>query len=343
MLTFGDEIIYNLSALREQHAMLPKQIITSLQTDLLETTYSLLSMHHHTMHQQAFLLAKQQLEFEGLLPPWEAFCFVMLGSGARSEQALRVDQDHALIFVMAKHSSESLAQIYVAKLTELIAAYLYEIGYALCTGNVMASNPRWRGMAQEWSIRLINYQAEPTWENIRFLLIAADSVPIIGDWQLLVTMRKQAVHAIATSPFMRWKIADQGRVDKLVVPLWKRGSLSIKETLYTPLVNSVRLWAHSMSIEEPSTLERMTLLVKQHAWTEAFGAEAKQVFMQVLDWRVRIHVECLLRKTDITDMLNVTKLTPEEWERLKMAIRFVRKLQLLTVKSFHERGSADGV
>ncbi|PWI57157.1 DUF294 nucleotidyltransferase-like domain-containing protein [Sulfoacidibacillus thermotolerans] len=343
MLTFEDEKIYSLHALRAFQQKLPHQIDRSLHADSVEQTYHILSQHHRMMHRQAFLLAQKQLQREGLDPPCAAFCFIMLGSGARSEQALRVDQDHALIFAPCRKEEEQSLQTYFFQLSELVSAYLHEIGYTLCTGNVMASNPRWRGTVEDWSLRLTRYQQEPTWEHIRFLLIAADAVPILGEEALVFMMRQQVVDYFARSSFVRWKIADQGRADKIPLPLWRKGVFSLKEALYSPLVNSIRLWAHSIDVAEPSTLRRIERLHESHCWNGELAHEAQQVVRKILNWRVRLHVDQLLRGVKATDLLQLEELTAGEWEQIKTAVRFVRKLQSLTAKRFHERGNTDGI
>ncbi len=333
----------NLSELRAWHASLPERIEASLRQDSVEQTYQVLHQHHRTMHRTAFLLAQKQLAVEGHPSLRASYCFVMLGSGARREQALRVDQDHALIYVAHDFTSKQRVHDYFFQLSELVSAYLHEIGYALCSGNVMASNPRWRGTQEDWLQRLDFYQKEPTWEHIRYLLIAADAMPIIGDEQLVFAMRQQAVDYVARSPFMRWKIADQGRADKVMLPLWRKGTVSLKETLYTPLVNSIRLWAHSMDIAEPSTRQRIELISKNRGWSAELAQDATRAIARVLTWRLRLHVDQALHGEEPTDLLHLEKLSGDEWEQMRMTVRFIRKLQLLTGKHFHERRRVDGI
>jgi len=78
---------------------------------------------------------------EKLGPPPVPYCFMALGSMARDEQLVVTDQDNAMIlddsFIPEEHDDYFLA------LAKFVSDGLAECGYTYCTGDIMATNPRW--------------------------------------------------------------------------------------------------------------------------------------------------------------------------------------------------------
>ncbi|MGM0570459.1 putative nucleotidyltransferase substrate binding domain-containing protein [Marinobacter sp.] len=89
-----------------------------------------------------------ELGEEKLGPPPVPYCFLALGSMARDEQLIVTDQDNAMVlddsFDPAEHDGYFLA------LAKFVSDGLAECGYAYCTGDIMATNPKWRQPLKVW-------------------------------------------------------------------------------------------------------------------------------------------------------------------------------------------------
>ncbi len=92
------------------------------------------------------------------------YCFLALGSMARDEQSLVTDQDNALIL----HDSfnPELHDDYFKKLATFVSDGLAACGYTYCTGDIMATNPRWRQPYQVWQDYFTNWIEKPTPESL---------------------------------------------------------------------------------------------------------------------------------------------------------------------------------
>ena len=81
-------------------------------------------------------------------PPPVPYCFMALGSMARDEQLVVTDQDNAMIlddrFVPEQHDEYFLA------LAKFVSDGLAECGYTYCTGDIMATNQKWRQPLRVW-------------------------------------------------------------------------------------------------------------------------------------------------------------------------------------------------
>ncbi|MCG7200549.1 DUF294 nucleotidyltransferase-like domain-containing protein [Marinobacter pelagius] len=89
-----------------------------------------------------------ELGEEKLGPPPIPYCFMALGSMARDEQLVVTDQDNAMIlddsFVPDEHDE------YFQALAKFVSDGLAECGYKYCTGEIMATNPKWRQPLRVW-------------------------------------------------------------------------------------------------------------------------------------------------------------------------------------------------
>lgn len=90
-----------------------------------------------------------ELAEEKLGPPPVPYAFVAVGSQARAEMGPASDQDNAL--VLADSYVEDVHGEYFAALAQFVCEGLAHAGQALCPGEMMASNPKWRMTTSQWS------------------------------------------------------------------------------------------------------------------------------------------------------------------------------------------------
>lgn len=90
-----------------------------------------------------------ELAEEKLGPAPVPYAFVAVGSQARAEMGPASDQDNAL--VLADSYDEEPHGEYFAALTQFVCEGLAHAGQALCPGEMMASNPKWRMTQSQWS------------------------------------------------------------------------------------------------------------------------------------------------------------------------------------------------
>ncbi len=323
-------------------------VFEARRTGGVQAAFEQAAREHKRIHADVFSLAQRHVEEQGLCRPPGEMTFLMLGSGARGEQSILSDQDHALVFELPDRDTETDAtRAYVDRLTRVTAALLSEVGYALCSGHVMASNPRWQGTLLTWQNRLEQYYDHPDWENIRFLLIAADATAIVGHTSHASALREGVASRVARSSFIRWKIADQALVHGVALtPLGQirlegvsgKGYFHVKEGLYTPLVNSVRLWAHSVLINVPQTLSRIEALTSQRVWSEELADRVKEAFVTTLDARVGHHLRLYEERKTMDDRISLSELDDPSRRRLKDALRTAKSLQQMTAKQFARSG-----
>ncbi len=339
---------YTLTVLRQNHQDIPYLVAEDLKNHDAFYVMDNLSSYHREVHRIALQLALEHLH--GRMPPsWQTgVAFAQLGSGARSEQSIFSDQDHALLYGGFTSKVTSDEDAYYQKLGEVTAAMLHEIGYPFCTGNIMASNARWRGTLAMWEARIQEYADLPDWDNLRFLLIAADARTVIGEKGLVAKIRQAVAHVVARSPYIRYKVSDQALTQKVALSLLggiklevdplHKGKFSIKEGLYSPLVNCVRIWALSMDVGEPSTTKRIERLIEKKAWTKDLALPILAALETALYFRLRHHVKMALSGQTIDDYVSIDELSDAERERIKRAMRVTKQLSQITARQFPRPG-----
>src|SRR5690606_8956437 len=118
------------------------------------------------------------------------YCWVVLGSQARHEQGLSSDQDNALVLAEDVTPEQDA---YFAALAERVSAGLEACGYRRCPGEVMATNPRWRGSVSAWREHFATWLDTPEPQAVLNGSIFFDMRPLHGDHQLVETLRTEVL------------------------------------------------------------------------------------------------------------------------------------------------------
>lgn len=137
---------------------------------------------------EVIMQALRNHRFDGIY-----WCWLSLGSEGRGEQTLATDQDNALIFA-APPPAAGVSTL-EAQRRELLAfarevnESLDALGFPLCKGGVMASNPAWCLSEEEWRARFTQWLSEPTPPALLNANIFFDLRGLYGDSTLADRLR----------------------------------------------------------------------------------------------------------------------------------------------------------
>ncbi|MGM0913114.1 MAG: DUF294 nucleotidyltransferase-like domain-containing protein [Pseudomonadota bacterium] len=120
-----------------------------------------------------------ELAEEELGPPPVAYCFMAMGSMARNEQTLITDQDNAL--VLSDDFDPERHDAYFKTLATRVCDGLDACGYSYCTGDIMATNPRWRQPLAVWKGYFEEWIRDPTPERLLHSSIFFDLDAVFGE------------------------------------------------------------------------------------------------------------------------------------------------------------------
>lgn len=199
---------------------------------------------------------------------YENTCIIVMGSEGRGEQIMRTDQDNALI-IRNGFSDPNLADY-----AETFNQTLADMGYPLCEGNIMMTNPLWRQPLNRFKSEVSTWFSQKEPEHAIWLSSLLDASYVCGDERLLEGLRKhlQIAHRSADPMFVRsfaqaaLQFGEINQWWKKFVPLIGKPmpqDIDLKKAGIFPLVHGIRALALENDIfEATSTKDRLQQLAQ---------------------------------------------------------------------------------
>jgi CBS domain-containing protein len=203
-------------------------------------------------------------------PPPIPYCFLALGSMARQEQLIVTDQDNAMIldnrFDPVKHDG------YFEALAKFVSDGLARCGYPYCTGNIMATNPKWRQPLTVWLDYFKTWIEQPTAaslldSNIFFDLDGvhgrtefAETLRVLisktakGNSRFLASMAKNALQRTPPIGFFKNFVVEPDGRHTRAINLKRRGT--------APLTDLIRVHALAIGSRNRNSFDRVADIVK---------------------------------------------------------------------------------
>ena len=329
----GQEIEKFLSALVAEKTPVP---------DLLNIMAEL----HDALTRRVIRLCEEQVE-EVHGPRPVDYCWIAMGSAGRREQAIRTDQDNAIIWADPEAGAEAETAAYFQQLGTEITKALARCGFRECPGGVMPSNPDWCRSMSSWRKHVLRAVMRADPQDVRMLTILLDFRPLYGNYELARELWRTVFHAFdrfsgGAPHFM----ADSDL--RLRAPLTLFGGfvteksgphkneLNLKTAASVHIVNCVRLFALKHGITATSTLERLRLLVEAGGIPQDEAEFIDAAYQTLLMFRIRENLKKLSRGAEPDNYINPQALSKREQEILKDSLSVIPRLQKLTSSQFGE-------
>jgi len=268
------------------------------------------------------------------------FTWFITGSGGRFEQGLISDQDHGIIY--EKSTAEN--DLYFKKLGEEISLGLEIVGYPLCNGNIMSSNPVWCKSISDWENQLTKWMGEESWESIRYLQIFYDARSLYGESDYVQKL-KTIIHQYQNNhpTLLKRFVSNVKHVKNAIGPMGQiiveqhgiyQGCLDLKYSAFLPYVNSIRLLAIKEGISETSTIARINRL-QENVQHKDLLKYCYENFTSLLNYRLSLFD---VKAYDDTHYLNLKNLSREQRKEIKQILKYGKKLhdaviELISTKS----------
>ncbi|WP_256756812.1 DUF294 nucleotidyltransferase-like domain-containing protein [Cohnella sp. WQ 127256] len=331
----------NIEQLREIRVREQNRLTMELSESSTHEVVESLNELHDALITQTLKFAENELARLGLGAPPVLYAYMLYGSGGRYEQTMYSDQDSGLVYADPSNElDKGRCQNYFPLLAETVVQYLIALEYPPCEGNVISSNPEWCLSFQGWVNKIENWFAEPSWENVRYLLIVADGRAVFGNMELAGKLQDHFYNDLLNHPIIARRMMENTLKHKMLVGVFGQllterygenaGSLDIKYGAYIPMVNAFRLLATQAGIRETSTLQRIQALRLKNLLTEEEADEAYEAFSFFLKMRL------------LTTIMNDGKLSPEQLTKelidlLKKALKAGKKIQRKVQRELQHR------
>ncbi|MGO1782325.1 MAG: DUF294 nucleotidyltransferase-like domain-containing protein, partial [Moraxellaceae bacterium] len=258
-------------------------------------------------------------------------CLIVMGSEGRGEQIMRTDQDNALI-LRDGYSHPDLAQF-----ADTFNNHLADLGYPLCDGNIMMTNPVWRQPLKQFNAQIGLWFKNTDLMHGIYLSAILDGEYVCGDESLLTQVRQhlKTAHRQSDPMFVRQfaraalQFGDINQWWQKYLPLLGGKSSSqdidLKKAGIFPLVHGIRTLALENDIlAVPSSKDRLKALVQAQHLTQ----ERADTLLEALEFFMAQRLSVALSTDDKhARQVNPITLTALERDLLKECLAVVKSFK----------------
>jgi CBS domain-containing protein len=286
---------------------------------------------------RAVALTEGVLEAQGQGSPPVAYSWIAAGSEGRREQTLRTDQDNGLVYDDPPPEAAAPAADYFARLAQGVGAALVRLGFPLCAGGFMASNPEWCQPVSVWRRYFASWMEVPHPERVLNAALYFDMRAVAGSEAPARTLWDWVCEqAPSRVPFQRYMA--RAAVDRQV-PLGffgqfvversgaHRAQLDLKGRGVFPLTQAMRVYALWLGLRETNTMERLARAGECGVFAPTQVDELRDAWEVICRLRVRHQLACLDAGQPPDNFVDPRGLPRSDRVLLKEAFRSVGWLQ----------------
>ncbi len=293
---------------------------------------------------RALELVAQELVSSGRGVAPVPFALISMGSDGREEQTLITDQDYLMVY--GDGGGEG-ADEYFKVFAELLVERMAEIGFKKCTGDIMPSNPTWRGSLAQWRRKLlaiVRYEFDDYAKNLMDLIVLSDARFVAGDREL-ATILIDLIRGLEQDYFqVLWGLAKAATDMKLALGFLKRlwtegsgehkGEFNLKLLAWAPLVMNVRILAINQGIPATNTVKRIELLEAEKSFSANTASGLKDAYYILTRYRILLQIKVIKGIQKDSYYLNPYELPAEDREQIRQALLRIEELQKIIHTNF---------
>jgi CBS domain-containing protein len=270
---------------------------------------------------------------EGWGAPPVPFTLLIMGSGGRGENFLLPDQDNGFILADYPDADHNRVDAFFIALAERFTHDLDKIGFPLCKGNVMASNPLWRKTETQWREQFLHWAERRSPVAVLFADIFLDFRAIAGPAEPAATLRAAVLETLKHHPVLLAMMCRDETSRSVALGLFGRirrdstgdhpGRVDLKMRGTLPLVASARLWALKHGVAETGTLARLAALTVRGAIDGNDNDELVAAFHHVTFLLLRQQLDDFHARRKVGNFVDPDALSRRERSLLKQALRAI--------------------
>jgi signal-transduction protein with cAMP-binding, CBS, and nucleotidyltransferase domain len=297
---------------------------------------ALLSRMNLDIHRRLIAFVLEAMAEDGWGEPPVPFSMIVMGSGGRGESYLSPDQDNG--FVLADYPDDEHPWIdrFYTELAGRLTAALAQVGFPLCRGHVMATNPVWRKTLSQWQRQIELWITRGSDRAILNADICFDFRIAAGPAELVEALRMRVLALVAQhQSFLRdmclalvnQKVALDffGRFDTEGAGDDRRINLKLRGTI--PLVGAVRLLALREGVAATATRDRLSALHERGVLSEAEHASCTAAHGELSELLLRQQIADVRAGRAAGNLVSTVGLSRTHRRRLAESLRAVGWLQ----------------
>lgn len=303
-----------------------------------ERVLEFLTQTNAELHRRALALVLDDIAADGWGPPPVPFALIVMGSTGRAENFLLPDQDNALVIADFDEAQRPAIDSYFVTLAERLTRALSSIGFELCKGNVMATNPVWRKSLSEWCEQIDIWTSRRQPIHMLHSDVLLDCLHVAGDVSLTAALRRHMIERMSANPvFVRdlYRIEQDHGVALNWFGMLKRetsdheeaGAINLKMHGTLPLVEGARLLSLQARIDTSSTFDRLSRLAAAGSIGDDDAAELLHAFRTIAELLLGQQIADARARRPISDYVRDERLGKRDRARLRPALRAIEQFR----------------
>jgi len=278
------------------------------------------------------------LKAEGQGDPPVEFCFIVMGSGGRGESYVYPDQDNGMILDDYDDADHTAIDAWFIELAMRITRDLDSIGFPLCKGNVMATNPVWRKTRSQWQAQLRGWSKKRNVVALRLADIFFDFRSVYGALDLAVELRDDVTKLVKANKAFLAELHHDDEESGVGLGFFQRfvtekdnpdhlGAVNLKSSGTLPLVQTTRLMALRQGISDISTRNRLRSLEAAGVIDTDQLRELEDAFGNVTYLMLRQQVADFSAGRVVSNYVHPDTLSDAESDQLVEAFKAIRSFR----------------
>jgi CBS domain-containing protein len=269
------------------------------------------------------------------------YCWVVLGSQARLEQGLGSDQDHALILsddATAEHDD------YFRALAARVSDGLAACGYGYCTGEAMATNPKWRQSVTQWRHTYSTWFKTPDPDAVLGTGIFFDMRALYGDADLCRVVQEHVRTQARHQPAFLAHLAKRAVENQPPLGFFRGfvleragehvATLNLKHKGIGPIVDLARVHALATGVAQLNTQARLRAAAAAGRLSADTAAELSGALEFIGRVRLRHQGRQVRAGREPDNYVSPEELTSFEKRHLRDAFQIVKHAQGVLAQSY---------
>lgn len=325
--------------------------LNRIELERFMTAASVMNLHASCTHyrdmlaERAFQIVCDEMVEAGHGAPPVPCALISMGSDGREEQTLITDQDYLIVY---DDGGGENADTWFTEFGNRLVDCLETAGFKRCSGDIMTSNPTWRGSYKQWRKRLfaiVRYEVEDFAKNMMDLIVLSDARYVTGN-QALGEKLIELIRDMEKEHFqVLWGMARAATEMKLALGFMRRlwteptgehkGEFNVKLLAWAPLVMNVRILAMSQGIPVTNTVQRIDHLEQEGSFSKEMAAGLRDAYEVLTRQRILLQIKQIKGIQKDSYFLDPLLLEPDEREKLRQAVIRVEELQKMIHTNFN--------
>ncbi len=268
-------------------------------------------------------------------PPPVPYCFIALGSMARNEQTIVTDQDNAL--VLDDRFDPEQHDAYFAAMGKIVSDGLAACGYSYCTGDIMATNPKWRQPLRVWKNYFTDWIGKPDPKHLLHSSIFFDLDSVHGEETFVEQLQDLVAEEAAASPLFLAAMARNALNRTPPIGFFRNfvmekdgkqnNTINAKRRGTAPLVDLIRVHALACASRTQNSFERLNAIGETQLLPDGVGEKLRYALEFLSMVRIRHQVINLQREQEPDNSINPEEISDAERHNLKDAFQVLSDAQ----------------